>query len=182
MVKVLPDLEEEVADKLTIVNNSNYIYNSKIFHTSYFDGVEERYWKINNVLNGQYTSLYPNNKIKIRCNYLNGKLDGEYFEYNIYGELVKECTYLNGMLHGPYREYHPFFQTKYIECFYVENKLHGLYTKYDDNYNLKYYVCNYSNGKKIFNPIQMLFNGLNAMFVRNIIDLENENQIVNKLF
>ncbi len=173
LAQILPVIEEEEMANIT-PNNLGLTYNSdcKVFHSSYFDGIEERYWKINNKLNGPYVSLYLNNKPKIICNYIDGVLHGEYCEYNKYGELIKQCNYLNGVLHGPYREFHPFFKTKYIECFYVNGKLHGLYTKYDDNYNTKYYECSYSNGKKNFNPIRMFLNSLNSLFVRNLIDLD----------
>ncbi len=149
---------------------SNYFAEGRVFHISSFEGVVEKYWKLNGVLDGPYIRFFPNRKLHIECNYSNGKLNGIYKEYNVYGDLIKECAYLENKLNGPYREFHPFFRTKYIECYYANGELHGLYSKYDDNYNSKYYECEYFNGKKKFNPVRMLINGFNGMFVHNLRD------------
>ncbi len=148
----------------------NYFTEGRVFHTSSFEGVVEKYCKLNGVLDGPYIRFFPNRKLHIECNYSNGKLNGIYKEYNVYGDLIKECAYLENKLNGSYREFHPFFRTKYIECYYVNGELHGLYSKYDDNYNSKYYECEYSNGKKKFNPVRIFLNGFNGLFVRNLID------------
>lgn len=142
-----------------------YFQQGKVYHTSSINCWTEKYWKLNGILDGPFQVYYPSGKLYIQANYSNGKLDGIYREYNEYGELIKKCTYLQDKLHGPYREFHPFFQSNYIECFYTNGLLHGLYCKYDDNSNYKYYQCEYSNGKKKFNPIRMLLNGLNSLFV-----------------
>ncbi len=191
--KILPVISEEESNINLIDNNlydldNNYTVNSRnnkpfmsehdkyfslgmVLHQSYFDGVEEVFWKLDGSLHGPYKSFYSNSKPYIICEYSNGKLNGIYKEFNKYGELILECNYLDGKLHGKYINYHPFFGTKYIECFYFENKLHGLYSKYDDNYNTKYYECTYSNGKKVFNPMRYLLNLINGIFIKNLVDI-----------
>ncbi len=136
----------------------------KVYCESYFDGIEEKYYKFNGVLDGPFKSFFTNSKPYIITSYSNGKLHGKFMEFNKYGDLIKECNYSNGNLHGPYREFHPFFKTKSLECFYVGGVLHGLYSKFDDNHNTKYYECEYFNGKKIFNPYRMLLNSIHNLF------------------
>ena len=74
-----------------------------------------------NKLDGFYKEYYPDGKIKIITNYKQNKLDGIYEEY-VQNKLNIKCFYINGCLNGEYYKYYDGLDKLQFICNYKYDK------------------------------------------------------------
>jgi antitoxin component YwqK of YwqJK toxin-antitoxin module len=123
---------------------------------------------------GQFEENYPNGRLKLTGNYLNGERDGEWEFFNdINGDLLVTGEYKNGKKEGVWKEYHLWEKKLHFqECYkdgkildgswesyhysngrikskgyYYKGRKHGLWESFDENGFLKT-SGNFKNGSR----------------------------------
>lgn len=121
--------------------------------------------------NGLYVYYYKNNKVHIKCTYINDKLYDTYIEYYENGNLKKVCNYNNDLLNGLYKEYYESGNLKKI-CNYYNGELNGLYKEYieNDDKHILFLEIIYKNGIR---------NGLYKSYYIHNGNIETEAQYIN---
>jgi antitoxin component YwqK of YwqJK toxin-antitoxin module len=128
--------------------NSNKLYN--IHQTVYF--LEEEYFHINGIINGEKITYYYNSDniddkiVNSKTKYINNKREGEHIEYYKNGNILIIFNCINDKIEGKYKEFYENNILK-IDCIYKSDKKYGKYKEYYDNGCLKIKV-NYIDNKK----------------------------------
>ena len=109
-----------------------YNDNEELVKTYHDNGVlKERYYKVDNKIEGIYESWYYNGSKCIECTYVNNKKNGLLIVFSPYSsDKDQESYYLNGKRHGLSAWF--VCGKKYREAEYIDDKLHGLYTVWDN--------------------------------------------------
>ncbi len=109
---------------------------------------EEYYATIENgveIKNGEYKKFY-NDRLKIKCYYINNKLNGQYIVFNHNNTINKISNYNNDILEGEEIQYYDHYGTINIrKSIYNNGKLHGKSKLYNSDGKVEWSII-YDNG------------------------------------
>lgn len=98
---------------------------------------------LNGILNGSLTSYYKNGRKLSECYYVQGKLNGLTKQYSIQGDLIREVNYRDNIIHGFVRQYEDGLIATYDQ--YEEGSKHGKSIQYSKGLPIK--QCEYTYGE-----------------------------------
>lgn len=93
------------------------------------------FFKINNLIDGPYTTFYLSGQIKNKHHYRHGLFDGEQIDYYLDGKIEEISHYKEGVPHGRIEEWYPDGKVA-LKGNYVDGSLEGLQVEW------------YANGEK----------------------------------
>jgi antitoxin component YwqK of YwqJK toxin-antitoxin module len=203
--------DDKIINKKKFKNNKLVefiIYNDResIIEKYYENGnLNEKYtFNKDKKIDGVYIKYFSDNdKINIKCNYINGDKEGLYIEYYKNGDIKFETNYVKDKMNGFYREYYndnrikiitfykdnllnghyeEFYNSgkKYIDCHYINNCLDDTYIKYYENENI-HFLCNYKYKESITNIYDKNKHGEFIEYYENGEIFKQGNYVNNKL-
>jgi hypothetical protein len=105
--------------------------------------LKNKYYYVNDKIEGKYENYYNNGNKKNECNYISGKKEGIYKEWDYNGNKKIKTFYKDDKYEGNFIEWFSNGEI-YINCYFKNNKKEGKYEKWN-KYGDKIVECYYNN-------------------------------------